>query len=37
MTKRAIQLKKLGLDVSLFCDSDIDDSLSPNKEELTKL
>jgi hypothetical protein len=23
--------------VSLFCDSDIDDSLSPNKEELTKL
>ncbi len=33
-TERAKKLKDLGKDVSVFCDSDKDDALAPNKEEL---
>lgn len=34
-SKRAIQLKDLGLKVCVFCDSDKDDELNPKKEDLT--
>ncbi|MFA5197584.1 MAG: ATP-binding protein [Patescibacteria group bacterium] len=36
-TERAKRLKKLGLMVCVFCDSDKDDDLKPTKEDLRKL
>ena len=35
-TERAMKLKKLGLSVCVFCDSDDDSSLKPSKDELKK-
>jgi len=35
-TERAMKLKKLGLSVCIFCDSDDDSNLKPSKDELKK-
>jgi len=35
-TERAMKLKKLGLTVCVFCDSDKDNALQPSKDELKK-
>lgn len=36
-TTRAMKLHDLGIEVSVFCDSDVDDTLNPSKQELSEI